>query len=613
MRFDVIVIGAGHAGCEAAHAAARMGLRTAMVLPSTGSVARMSCNPAIGGLAKGHLVREIDALGGLMGRVTDEAGIQFRLLNRSRGTAVQAPRAQADKALYHEVMLRHLGGTSGLEMVEGLAAELIVEGRRAAGVTLTDGRRLEGAAVVITTGTFLRGLIHIGMENFPAGRLGEAPAVDLAVSLETHGFEMGRLKTGTPPRLLAETVDFSRLQVQRGDDDPVPFSFSTERIEVDQVPCHIACTSEATHEIIRGSLHESPMFTGRIASVGPRYCPSVEDKVVRFADRSRHQIFIEPEGRQSQEIYLNGLSTSLPRATQRRMIDSIDGLAGAAILRPGYAIEYDFVQPTELSSSLETWRIEGLFLAGQINGTTGYEEAAALGIMSGINAARKVRHEQPFVLGRSEAYIGVLIDDLVTRGTKEPYRMFTSRAEYRLMLDMESADQRLTPHGRELGLVTDRDWGRFQEKYRRVGRYLNWLRGGRTRNGGDLEALLARPGETIASVESEARGAPPEQLTAREGALVEGKVKYRGYVEQQMREVEKVGRDESRQIPGTFDYSSMPGLSREIIEKLSRLKPITLGQAARVSGVTPAAVALLRVYLRRANDGRRPIPIASES
>ena len=614
MRYDVVVIGGGHAGCEAAHAAARMGLTTALVTPSVGGIARMSCNPAIGGLAKGHLVREIDALGGLMGRVADEAGIQFRLLNRSRGPAVQAPRAQCDKAHYHEVMLRHLRATPGLEIVEGMVGALRIDASRIAGVDLVDGRSLMARAVVVTTGTFLRGTIHIGLESFPAGRLGEAPAIDLAVFLESRGFEIARLKTGTPPRLERSTIDFSVFGVQEGDREPVPFSFATEKIDTHQVPCHITWTTELTHAIIRASLHESPMFTGRIASVGPRYCPSVEDKVVRFADRARHQIFIEPEGRHSDEIYLNGLSTSLPRATQRRMIDSIPGLAGASILRPGYAIEYDFVQPTELRPSLETWRIEGLFLAGQIDGTTGYEEAGALGIMGGVNAALFARGEEPLILKRHEAYTGVLIDDLIARGTREPYRMFTSRAEHRLMLDADSADARLTPHGRRVGLVGDAHWERFIRKRERMERYLAWLRGASARkslktNSLHLESLLSRPGESIDSAERAAEAPPPERLTAMEKSAIEARVKYRGYVAQQHREVERISRDANRGIPQGFDFSVIPGLSREIVEKLSRVRPRTLGHAGRISGVTPAAVSILRVYVSRSGAGRGVVPV----
>jgi len=616
--YDIVVIGGGHAGCEAAHAAARIGLHTALVTPSAGSVARMSCNPAIGGLAKGHLVREIDALGGLMGRAIDEAGIQFRLLNRSRGPAVRAPRAQADKALYHRVMLRALRATAGLELVEGMVADLECVADRVAGVRLTDGRLLRAGAVVVTTGTFLRGVIHIGRESFSAGRLGEAPSIDLALFLEKRGFEIGRLKTGTPPRLLRDTVDFGAFGIQNGDEEPVPFSFSTGRIETTQVPCHIAYTNEETHRIIRESLHESAIYGGAITGVGPRYCPSVEDKVVRFADRSRHQIFIEPEGRDNEEIYLNGLSTSLPRATQRRMIDSIEGLAGATILRPGYAIEYDFVQPTELRPTLESWRIEGLFLAGQIDGTTGYEEAGALGIMAGINAAMKARGEEPLILRRDEAYAGVLIDDLVSLGTREPYRMFTSRAEHRLMLDIESADERLVPHGRRVGLVDDEAYDRFLERRARIARYTTWLgdRGHRSSkslqtNGISLLSLLSRPGVTTESVERVAASPPPVRLTPGEIGAVEAKAKYSGYVELQRRELEKIARDASREIPDGFDYGALPGLSSEAVEKLTRLRPRSLGQASRISGVTPAAIAIIRVHVRRPNAGGNRLPIPS--
>jgi len=513
---------------------------------------------------------------------------------------VQAPRAQTDKALYHRVMLAELDAVPGLDLIEGMVSDLEIVSGHVAGIGLADGRRLAGRCVVVTTGTFLRGRIHIGLENFPAGRLGEAPALDLAVTLEGLGFEIGRLKTGTPPRLLRDTIDFSHFALQPGDSEPVPFSFMTDHIDVAQVPCHIAYTNEKTHAVIRESLGDSPLFTGVIEGVGPRYCPSIEDKIVRFADRTRHQIFIEPEGRDTDEIYLNGLSTSLPREAQRRLVDSIEGLAGAAIVRPGYAIEYDFVQPTELRATLETWRVEGLFLAGQINGTTGYEEAAALGIMVGINAARKARGEGRFVLERHEAYTGVLIDDLVTLGTREPYRMFTSRAEHRLLLDIESADERLTPHGWRLGLVNAEAHERFLARYDRVSRAMTAL-------GQAGQEALGRPGASYRGVvESLGEGV---SLPRRDEAVVEAKLKYRGYIEQQRRELARVQRDVTRRIPADFSYDGIPGLSREIVEKLTRVRPATLGQAARISGVTPPAVAILRVALQRTRHERCHSPL----
>ncbi|OLD66133.1 MAG: tRNA uridine-5-carboxymethylaminomethyl(34) synthesis enzyme MnmG [Acidobacteria bacterium 13_1_40CM_2_68_5] len=616
--YDVVVIGAGHAGCEAALAAARLGCETALVTLDAGAVARMSCNPAIGGLAKGHLVREIDALGGEMGRAIDATGIQFRLLNRSRGPAVQAPRAQADKEAYSRRMRGAVESTRRLTLIEGETSDLIVDGGVLRGVEIAGGCALATRCAVVTTGTFLRGQLHVGLENRPGGRFEEKTSVGLSRALASLGLPMGRLKTGTPPRVLKSSVDFDAMDRQAGDRDPVPFSFDTWTIDTPQVDCHITFTNPKTHAIIRGNLDRSPLYAGRITSTGPRYCPSIEDKIVRFADRDRHQIFVEPEGRDHPWIYLNGVSTSLPADVQIEMVRSIRGLEKAEVARAGYAVEYDFVQPTACRHTLETRAVRGLFLAGQINGTTGYEEAAALGLIAGMNAALVAQDRKPFVPSRGEAYIGVLVDDLVLKGTAEPYRMFTSRAEYRLLLDIDSADLRLTEHGRRVGLIGDERYERFLARRdgvraftrfletqtlrpssgaaRRAERALGISIGNPTtpalllrRNDVALEALLDFLGDQAA------RG-----LGARDRRYVANRLRYGGYIDRQERDLERLQREEGRRIPPEFDYEGLPGLSREIVEKLGRARPATLAQAARISGVTPAAISLINVYLERA-------------
>jgi tRNA uridine 5-carboxymethylaminomethyl modification enzyme len=615
--YDVIVIGAGHAGCEAALASARMGCGTALVTLDARAIARMSCNPAIGGLAKGHLVREIDALGGEMARVIDETGIQFRLLNASRGPAVQAPRAQADKEAYSARMRRVVGATAGLSLVEGEAADLLVEDGALRGVILGSGEVLEAPCAVVTTGTFLRGLLHVGLEKRPGGRVHEKPSVGLSLALERLGFPLGRLKTGTPPRVLRSSVDFARMDRQPGDAEPVPFSFETESITTPQVDCHITFTNPRTHALIRDNLDKSPLYTGAITSAGPRYCPSIEDKVVRFADRDRHQIFVEPEGRDHPWIYLNGISTSLPAEIQTDIVRTIQGLEEAQVARAGYAVEYDFVQPTSCLHTLETKAVRGLFLAGQINGTTGYEEAAALGLIAGINAALRAQGRQPFVLSRAEAYIGVLVDDLVLKGTSEPYRMFTSRAEYRLLLDIDSADLRLTGHGRRLGLVGPDRYARFLERQDRVRRLTEVLESLTLNpNTGTMERaertlgirvsepttpalLLRRTDVTFEAMERFLGDRVPERLGPRERRYVWNRMRYGGYIERQEKDVERLRREEQRRIPSRFDYRAIPGLSAEVVEKLTRARPESLAQAGRISGVTPAALSLINIYLEK--------------
>ncbi len=600
-QYEVVVIGAGHAGIEAALASARMGLRTALLTLNADSVGQMSCNPAIGGVAKGQIVREVDALGGEMGRLTDASGIQFRLLNRGKGPAMHSPRAQCDKKAYQRLAKLAVERQENLTLRQEMVEALVVEGGRAAGVRVRGGAVYRARAVVVTTGTFLRALMHTGETKTEGGRAGDAAAAGLSASLGDLGFELRRFKTGTPPRLNGRTIDFAALEAQPGDVQPVPFSFLNERVGDDQLLCHITYTNPEVHDLIRANLHRAPMYSGQIEGTGPRYCPSIEDKVVRFADRDRHQIFLEPEGRDTLEYYCNGISTSLPRDVQEAIIPLIPGLERAEILRFGYAVEYDYAPPTQLEATLQTKHVPGLFFAGQINGTTGYEEAAAQGIVAGINAALAVRGAGPFVLDRSLAYIGVLIDDLVTRGVDEPYRMFTSRAEYRLLLRHDNADLRLTELGRGIGLVDDARWERFSSRKRRIERLHVALRTTKV-DGESLERFLGRPPTTWE--ELVALHPPLAELGDDPGAVeqVTIAVKYGGYIDRQAQQVERFRRLEDKAIPADLDYRAIPQLRHEAREKLARVRPRSIGQAGRISGINPADVATLLVFLKRGDS-----------
>lgn len=610
ISYDVIVVGGGHAGCEAALASARMGMQTAMLTMNLDTIAQMSCNPAIGGLAKGQLVREVDALGGEMGKVIDATGIQFRLLNASKGHAVRSPRAQADKRLYQLTMKRRLEEQDNLSLRQDCVEEIIIQDNGILGLIGKNGTRYRSKAVIITTGTFLNGLIHIGNSQSKGGRSSEPSAEKLSDSLQNLGFRMDRLKTGTPPRLNGSRINYDILQAQDGDENPTTFSFSTKKILRPQIKCHITHTNNITHEIIKANLDRSPIFTGQIKAVGPRYCPSIEDKITRFPDKDHHQIFLEPEGHDTTEVYCNGISTSIPFDVQETMIRSIRGLENADITRYGYAIEYDYVPPTQIKPSLEAKDVESIFLAGQINGTSGYEEAAAQGIMAGINAVLKIRGCEPFILDRSEAYIGVLIDDLVTKGTQEPYRMFTSRAEYRLVLRHDNADRRLMRYGYQYGLISSDQWGGLLEKEKDISETREYIE--HKKNGEDsLLKLLRRPNisfNDLLEADSDLRA---RSISAPVQEQVEIEAKYEGYINRQKQQIEKFKKMEKLSLPSHFHYDSIPGLRKEAQQKLDRFRPVSLGQASRISGVSPADISILMVYLMSKSKGNTQSAVIS--
>lgn len=613
--FDVIVIGAGHAGCEAASAAARLGMETALITINLDLIGQMSCNPAIGGIAKGHLVREIDALGGIMGRVIDRTGIQFRLLNRSRGPAVQSPRAQADRSLYRVEMRRVLEKTSNLHLRQGTVLKLIVDNNAIAGVELQDSRNFSAKTVILATGTFLNGKIHTGLKNYSAGRAGEPASIDLAQNIKDLGFSVGRLKTGTPPRLDGRTIDWDAFEEQLPDDNPVAFSFATEKLEQPQISCYIGYTTDALHDQIRENLHQSPLYSGKIKGIGPRYCPSIEDKVVKFADKNRHQLFLEPEGHDTNEVYLNGFSTSLSAELQQSLLRMIRGFEEVRIIRPGYAIEYDYIDPRELKPTMESTRINGVFLAGQINGTTGYEEAACQGLIAGINAAFYVEKRQPFYLGRDEAYIGVLTDDLIRHGVDEPYRIFTSRAEARLRLRHDNADRRLSPKGKEIGLLNDSEWNRFSQKRDRIAALRNLLDSTRLKRSDVAyvtasQLLNADLGDSITlSLLAQRQGANPDliyrllpddqkaqtNMDDLNSALADSL--YKGYIDMQSSASKRVFQYDNLNIPLNFRFRHIEGLSNEMVERLERAQPKKFGQVRKIPGITPAAISTVLVHL----------------
>jgi len=618
MTFDVVVIGAGHAGVEAARAAARLGCHVGLCTLSRETVAQMPCNPAVGGTAKGHLVREIDALGGLMGEAIDATGLQFKLLNRSRGPAVWSPRAQADKRRYGAWVRDRLDEEPNIEWVLGRAGAIVSAGGRVTGLALEDGRLLACRTIVVTTGTFLNGLVHVGREQRPAGRHGEPPSRDLAESIAALGFGMGRLKTGTPPRLDRESIDFAAavsagcFVEERGDERPTPFSFGTTTGLRNRISCWQLYTNERVRALVRAGIDESPLYNGQIRGIGPRYCPSLEDKIMRFPDRERHQVYLEPEGIDAREIYVNGFSMSLPAARQEALVHALPGLETARMLRPGYAVEYDFVQPTELGSTLETHRLEGLFFAGQVNGTSGYEEAAAQGLVAGINAARRVRGAAAFTLGRDEAYIGVLVDDLVTRGCLEPYRMFTSRAEHRLLLRIDNADLRLTPKGHEIGLITENRLESFLARRERYQWNLDLVGRTHVKVGGEsipLSRALRRPAARLETLATEAGAvlSTTEPTAELDVLSVETAVKYTGYLEQEQARAARTRREAGRRIPEGFPFVRVPGLSNEVVDRLQQVQPETLGQAARIPGMTPAAAAVLGAFLSRLAPSADPV------